>query len=340
MAVLSAYFDRLLPIIEADLQHLLEIPAGYPPLFYQMLHYHMGWVDEHGNSIPANGGKRIRPMLSLIVSEAVSGQVDPARPAAAAAELIHNFSLFHDDIQDGSPLRRNRPTAWKIWGTEQGINAGDTMFALAHLAIPRLGAHHPADIRAELLHILDETCLELTRGQHLDMSFEKRDIVSVDEYLDMIEGKTAALLAASAEMAALSAGSDESTRQHYREFGMNLGLAFQVRDDILDIWGDPKLTGKIAAVDIRDRKKSLPALYGLSQSPELQVMYADTLPMDDDRVKTAISLLDAVDAQGYAASLVEEYSHNTIAYLEAADPEGQSGEALVEIVDFLLKRTH
>jgi geranylgeranyl diphosphate synthase type I len=136
MSILSSYFERLLPVVEADLQSVLHLPQNYPPLFARMLHYHMGWINEDGQTVAVERGKRIRPVLAMLVSEAVCGDYHPARPASAAVELLHNFSLLHDDIQDGSPLRRNRSTAWKIWGMEQAINAGDAMFALAHLAIP------------------------------------------------------------------------------------------------------------------------------------------------------------------------------------------------------------
>jgi geranylgeranyl diphosphate synthase, type I len=339
MPSLSDYFSRFVPIVEQDLRSILTEPIGSPPLFYRMLNYHMGWIDENGTPIDSHKGKRIRPVLSLLASEAVSGSASPARPAAAAVELIHNFSLLHDDIQDGSPLRHNRPAAWKIWGTEQGINAGDTMFALAHLAIPRLSAEgtDPA-MAAGLLYILDETCLELTRGQHLDMIFEQRSDVSAEEYLDMIQGKTAALLAASAQMGALAAGGDQETQNHYRAFGLNLGLAFQVMDDVLDIWGEPAMTGKEAAVDIRQRKKSLPVLYGLANNPDLREHYLSNTPMDDHRVQTAIDLLDQVDARDYAEELAKQYSINTVDHLEAASPEGDAGQALYSLVDMLLNR--
>src|SRR5262249_7455742 len=150
-------------------------------------------------------------------------------------------------------------TVWVLWGMAQAINAGDSMFSLAHLAIPRLApADLPAETQVQMLALLDDTSLELTRGQHLDIGFETRQSVSVDEYIDMIRGKTAALIGAAAEMGAIAAGVSDQTRHHYGEFGRNLGIAFQIEDDMLDIWGAPELTGKQAAVDIVQRKKSLP----------------------------------------------------------------------------------
>lgn len=336
---LSTFFDSYLPLIEADLQTVLAPPAGSPPLFYRMLHYHMGWVGPDGEPGQANGGKRIRPVLCLLACNASGGETDAARPPAAAVELIHNFSLLHDDIQDRSPLRRNRPTAWSIWGEAQAINAGDTLFTLAHLAIPRLAEGRlTGETQARMLTIADETCLELTCGQHLDMLFEERDDVGVDEYLEMIRGKTAALLSAAARLGALAAGAGEDVQAHYAGFGRCLGMAFQVRDDILDIWGDPSLTGKEAAIDIRQRKKSLPVLYGLERSAALRDLYASPAPFDDAQVQQAVSLLGEAGARDYAESLAERYSDETLEHLDAAQPQGEAGQALYALVDRLLHR--
>ncbi len=340
MASLAEYTTRLLPIVEQDLRNVLTPGDGFPPLFYRMLHYHMGWVDAEGEPVDDGRAKRVRPLLTLLTCEAVCGSHDQGRSSAAAVELIHNFSLLHDDIQDGSPLRRNKPTAWTLWGLEQGINAGDAMFALAHLAIPRLAgpASDPA-VLVRLLQILDETCLDLTRGQHLDMSFETRDDVSAAEYLDMISGKTAALIAAAAQMGALSGGASDDEAEHYRAFGRNLGLAFQVLDDILDIWGESDVIGKESAVDIRERKKTLPVLYGLARSEELQDVYAAEV-MTEEKVRHAVRLLAEVEAREYAEAVAQDYSRQTVSHLEALSPDHAAGEALYELVDSLLNRDH
>lgn len=335
MSILSDYFARLLPVIENDLQAVLTLQEGFPAAYYHMLHYHMGWVDEHGQPADIDRGKRLRPLLSLLVSETVSGNSTPARPPAAAVELIHNFSLLHDDIQDRSPTRRNRPTVWCVWDEKQAINAGDAMFALAHLAIPRLSdGKHPERL-VRMLTILDETCMELTRGQHLDISFEDRGEISTDEYLNMIAGKTAALLSASAQLGAIAAGADDT---HYAAFGHNLGMAFQVLDDILDIWGDPELIGKKASIDIWQRKKSLPVLYGLSHSEELHERYANQEPFTGADVEHIKDLLDEVGARRYAEDLARQYSEQTMQHLNAANAQGQAGAALRELVDMLLHR--
>lgn len=341
MPVLSQFFDEYLPLIASDLRSVLDPRTEAPPLFYRMLHYHMGWVDADGKSIHPEGGKCIRPVLCLLVCKSTCGDHNPARPAAAAVELIHNFSLLHDDIEDQSLLRRNRRTVWSIWGEKQAINAGDAMFALAHLAIPRLSNNHvDRTTQACTLEIIDATSLELTRGQHLDIEFEVSEGIAIEDYLNMIGGKTAALLAAAAHLGALTGGADAPTQTHYRAFGENLGMAFQVRDDMLDIWGDPALTGKEAAHDIVQRKKSLPVVYGLERSAELRSLYADPRLFDEGTVRHVVDLLESVGARDYVDELARHYSDETIAHLEAAGPLGDAGEALFELVGQLLHREH
>ncbi|MFN8560623.1 MAG: polyprenyl synthetase family protein [Anaerolineae bacterium] len=232
-------------------------------------------------------------------AEAVGGDWQAALPAAAAVELLPNFSLIHDDIQDDSPTRHNRPSVWMIWGRANAINAGDALFALAYTALQHLDTAQIAPETAlKVWAIFNFTNLELTRGQHLDMRFEHQETVTVDEYLSMIGGKSAALVAACAQMGALIGCGDEATAEHFGDFGRNLGLAFQIRDDILGIWGDPTVTGKSAATDILSRKKSLPVLYGLSQSARLHEVYR-TEPFGDAQVSEAVALLDSVGAQEY-----------------------------------------
>ncbi len=341
MSTLSQFFDEFMPLIESDLRAVLAPRPEAPPLFDRMLQYHMGWVDADGQAIHPEGGKCIRPVLCLLICKATSGDHTPARPAAAAIELIHNFSLIHDDIEDRSPLRRNRPTLWSIWGEKQAINAGDAMFALAHLAI----SHFPAGdvshvMQARMLEIIDATSLDLTRGQYLDMDFEVRDGITIEDYLTMIRGKTAALITAAAQLGALAGGADDIGQNHYRAFGESLGMAFQACDDMLDVWGDPALTGKQAAHDIVQRKKSLPVVYGLERSSELRDLYADPQPFDEGTVRRAVSLLDSVGAREVVDRLARQYSDETITHLEAASPLGDAGEALFELVNQLLHREH
>ncbi len=243
-----------LPLIEAEMQRVIGRAEGAYAGHYGMLRYHMGWVDPQMQPAVVNSGKRIRPVACLLACEAVGGAVEDALPLAAAVELLHNFSLIHDDVEDDSPTRRHRPTVWALWGVPQAINAGDAMFTLARLALHGLGSRPiPPAMAMDACMIFDQACLRLTEGQYLDMSFEGRLDVSVDEYLAMIEGKTAALLSASLELGALVGGADQATRGHLAHFGRSLGLAFQMEDDILGIWGDEAVTGKSAASDILAR---------------------------------------------------------------------------------------
>ena len=189
----AAYRERYLPLLESELKGALAAEGRMFP-YYGMMQYHMGWLDEHLRPAHAPVGKQLRPLICLLVCEAVGGQVEHALPAAAAVELVHNFSLIHDDIEDDSPTRRHRPTLWKLWGLAQGVNCGDGMFAKAIVVLNDLhGRGVPPRRALDAQRILIETCLELTEGQYLDMMFETRQGAEVEEYLQMIRRKSAAL---------------------------------------------------------------------------------------------------------------------------------------------------
>lgn len=326
--------------VDAEMRAVLQADGRRNDPFYGMIHYHMGWVDAQLQPMVSPGGKMIRPVLLLLCCEAVGGRWEQAVPAGAALEILHNFTLVHDDIQDASPTRRGRQTVWNIWGVPQAINTGDAMFAAAQLAMARLSDRDvAAPVVVAALRRLNETCMDLTRGQYRDMSFEQRDDVTVDEYLAMIHGKTAALLALSTELGARIGGASEARVRHLAQFGRDLGLAFQVRDDILGIWGDEAEIGKSAESDILTKKKSLPVLYGLAASPELRAHYA--LPADGPAfVRRAISLLNDVKARTFAAGEESRYAAGALAHLRAAQPEGEAAQALYQLADLLLNRTY
>jgi geranylgeranyl diphosphate synthase, type I len=332
--------QTMLAALNDEMRAVLQATGEKPDLFYGMIHYHMGWVDAELQPADVHPGKQIRPLLCLLACQAAGGDWRQALPAAAAIEILHNFSLVHDDIEDASPTRRGRPTVWQLWGIEQAINAGDAMFALAHLAMSRLLERGvPAPIVVQALRRFDETCVQLTQGQHADMDFEKRDQVSVEEYLAMITGKTAVLVSLSTELGARIAGVSQQHIDHYTQFGLNLGLAFQVQDDILGIWGDESLTGKSAATDIITRKKSLPVLYGLAQSDELHQLYAQP-ENGEDFVSQVIRLLDQQGTREYTQAKASAYSDEASAHLVAAQPSGSAATALHQLTDMLLQRKH
>lgn len=324
--------------VNAEMKAVLNATDETPDLFHGMMHYHMGWRDEQLQPANVHVGKQIRPVICLLTCMAAGGDWQQAVPAAAAIELLHNFSLIHDDIEDASPTRRGRKTLWTIWGVEQAINAGDAMFALAHLALNRLvdrGVSAETAVRA--LRRFDETCVRLTQGQYADMDFERRDSVTVDDYLAMITGKTAVLLSLCNELGALIAGCGDETVHNYAQFGLNLGLAFQVIDDILGIWGDEAVIGKSASTDILTKKKTLPVLYGLSQNGALRKLYEQE-NTDEQFVKEAISVLDKTGSREYATERATDYSQTALQHLEEAQPSGTAFLALDQLSTILLHR--
>jgi geranylgeranyl diphosphate synthase type I len=224
---------------------------------YQMVRYHLGLDGSAGGS-----GKRLRPLLGLLAYASLTGDHRGALPGAAAVELGHNFSLVHDDIEDRDVERRHRATLWTVYGLAQAINAGDALFALSRLALHRLSdlGYPPVKV-LRLMRLYDETCLSLCEGQYLDIwAGEHDETMSVELYFDMIGRKTAALIAASIEAGALLATDDEAVVRAYRAFGWALGLAFQLNDDLLGIWGEAAVTGK-APSDLAKHKKTLPVIY-------------------------------------------------------------------------------
>jgi geranylgeranyl diphosphate synthase type I len=336
-------FRYYVPLIEEEMRQVLASDDGYLAGHYGMLQYHMGWMDQQLRPTQIDGGKRIRPVLCLLSSQAVGGTIERALPAAASLELLHNFSLIHDDIEDDSPTRRHRPTVWAIWGRPQAINAGDAMFALSRKALYGLLERGvQADVVLRAMAWYDETCLRLTEGQYLDMSFEGRLDVTSDEYLTMIGGKTAALLDASLRIGAIVGGASASTADCLGQFGRAVGLTFQIQDDILGIWGEEALTGKSAQSDILTRKKSLPIVYGLEHplmGQALRELYRR--PVQPADVPAVLALLDGADARTHAEEMAQEQHRRALADLRDSGvlvDGNEAGQALVQVAEALLNR--
>lgn len=327
---------ELVSAIEAELQKQvsrLDAPRTKP--FHEMLTYHMGWTGEGAG--PEATGKRIRPLLVLLCASACGANWQFALPAAAAIELVHNFSLVHDDIQDNSSKRRGRDTAWVKWGAPMAINVGDALFVMSSQAIVDLKENYSPDIVMKAAEILHNTCLDLTRGQFLDMSYEERNDLGVEDYWYMISGKTSALIAACCQIGALLGGADEEKQEVYRSFGHYLGLAFQVQDDILGIWGDEKVTGKSVASDLVEGKNSLPVLAGLDKKGKFAERWAQG-PITAEEVGEVSRLLASEGGLLASQEAAKQMTDLALMNLREADPQGEAGDALFELTSRLLGR--
>jgi geranylgeranyl diphosphate synthase type I len=234
--------------------------ARLTPSIRDVVGYHLGWTDAAGNPTAVKGGKGIRTALATLSAEASWADASVGAPGGVAVELVHNFSLLHDDLMDGDVERRHRPTAWALWGPSVALLAGDALCTLATDVLLR--APNPAAPAAALA--LCEATAEMIAGQADDLAFEARRAVSVEECMGMSTAKTGALLGCAASMGAILASAPPATVRALRDFGRHLGVAFQATDDLLGIWGDPATTGKPAGNDIRQRKKSMPIVAALA----------------------------------------------------------------------------
>ncbi len=293
--------------------------------YYGQIEYHLGWVNADFSPSTGHSGKLLRPTLLLLAYEAagawgLADEAGPANvdylrraiPAAVAIELTHNFTLIHDDIEDGDTERHHRTTLWKLWGISQAINTGDGLFALSRLALwGVLNEGVESAIAARLGELLDLACLTLAEGQYLDISFEGRQDISVAMYIDMISRKTAALLSCAAEMGALLGARDQEIIDRLRNFGHSIGIAFQVRDDLLGVWASTAELGKTPAGDIYRRKKSLPILHALEQARDpdqqfLRIVYAQEAPITGEQVEAMLAIFARTQTKAYCQRFLAE----------------------------------
>ena len=326
----------MLTSLEDELHHSIESQQE-PELaqYYSMLAYHLGWEGQGAG--PDARGKRIRPLLVLLTCSAAGGDWKDALPAAAAVELVHNFSLIHDDIQDNSPLRRGREAVWKRWGIAQAINTGDAMLTIAHLTLLRMVVSSSAEITLNAALILQQACLQLTKGQYLDLASESQDQLSIEEYWRMVGGKTAALLGACTELGAVVADCSASRRKAFRDFGYHVGLAFQAQDDILGIWGDAALTGKSNESDLITGKKSLPVIYGLRQDEDFTARWTAG-PIQRNETEALANLLESEGARKFSQDAAAQMTSKALNALSEAQAEGEASNALNDLANRLLNR--
>jgi geranylgeranyl diphosphate synthase type I len=331
----SIDLDRLIADTEAAMLRVIDDAEDERTSeLYAFVRYHMG-LDSDGPR-----GKRIRPLIGLLAYQSIAGEHMRALPGAAAVEMGHNFSLVHDDIEDHGVERRHRPALWTVAGVPQAINTGDALFTLSRMALHRLSEEGFSDAKVlALMRLYDETCLALCEGQFMDIwTSEHDEWRSVDWYFDMIGRKTAALIAGSTQAGAMLATDDEAIVSAYRRFGWSLGIAFQLNDDLLGIWGDKAATGKESS-DIATRKKTLPLLYALQEARAADrerlgaILQRPGHEPTPDEVVEARAILERVGARDYTrdhAARHRDEALEEIAALGFIEPEAR--ERLEQIV--------
>ncbi|MEU6037185.1 polyprenyl synthetase family protein [Actinomadura sp. NPDC047616] len=341
---------------------LRAVVDGMPDEVRAVTAYHFGWLDEHGRPVAGGGaGKALRPALALLSAEAVGGAAADGLPAALAVELTHNFSLLHDDVMDRDRTRRHRPTAWSVFGANPAILAGDALLACAFESLagapsawPPAG-HAPAEhgvakrvpaegVLAEGVRTLSRAVLDLVEGQCADVSFETRTDVDVPECLRMAEHKTGALLAASCALGAAYGGGTPPQIGGLRRFGARIGLAFQLVDDLLGIWGDPAVTGKPVHADLRRRKKSLPVVAALASGTaaggELARLYLRDGPLPEGDAARAARLVEEAGGRAWARQRARRLKAEALAELDAAAPVERPRAGLRALAHLVLDRDH
>ena len=314
-----------------------------PSDLYPMMLYHMGWADEEGNLLEERiaEGKALRPTLCLFSCEAHSGAWEQAMPAAAALELVHNFSLIHDDIQDGDTERRHRSTLWVLWGQPQAITAGNAMRSLADRSA-LCGAGLPRQKVLRASGLLTQAYLDMIRGQCMDLSFEGRLDIRLDDYLGMIACKTGSLIRCGMEMGALIGTDDEGSVSHFAKIGAYLGRAFQIRDDHLGIWGDEINTGKPVGNDIRRKKKSFPIVFALeaaegSARKRLTEVYSSE-EVDERDVDDVLDVLAELNAAEYSMSDTQRATGLALGHAREAGLSPWALQELEQMATFLVER--
>ena len=292
------------------------------------------------NYIMHLGGKRIRPMLTLLGYQIFKPDIKKALPLALATEIFHNFSLVHDDIMDEAPLRRGKPTVHVKYNLNSGILSGDAMLILAYEYLSRFP--EPSLI-PKLYSVFNRTALEVCEGQQMDINFETRTEVSIPEYLKMIELKTAALIGGGLELGAIGAGASEEAVAHLAGFGRNIGIAFQLQDDILDTFGDPQKVGKKVGGDIVQNKKTFLIIKALErakpdQNQQLLHWMTNSNFNEDEKVKAVIDLMNQLDIKKLALEAKEQFQQKGLDHLEAVSVPEEKKKSLRKLADSLLIR--
>lgn len=281
------------------------------------------------------GGKRLRPVLVLMACEAVGGDINRALTPAIGLEMFHNFTLLHDDVMDKADIRRGKPTVHVKWDDNTAILSGDAMLTMA----TQLIAQSPADVMPQVMDLYNRTAMEIYEGQQYDVDFETRTDVTVDEYIEMIRLKTSVLLGCACKMGALIGGADEATAQLFYKVGENLGLAFQLQDDMLDVWGDEATFGKAIGGDIMNNKKTFLLINAMQRATgdhkvELSLWLSTPNASRAVKVPAVTAIYDALNLRSLSLDAINRYNDEA---LEALSKIAISDEARSEFANFITR---
>jgi geranylgeranyl diphosphate synthase type I len=325
---LSRARDAVMPAMTAAIARLT-------PDLQRVASYHLGWTDAEGRPVSASGGKGVRAALAVLSAEAAWADGSVGIPGAVAIELVHNFSLIHDDVIDGDETRRHRPTVWALFGLGQAIVVGDALQTLAHQVLLDVPGG------AVATGVLADATAAMIAGQADDIAFETRISVSIEQCMAMSAGKTGALLGCASSIGAVLAGAPDATVGALRDFGTHLGLAFQAVDDLLGIWGDPDRTGKPAGSDLRQRKKTLPVVAALASGAdegiELRGLLSDG-QLGECEVERAVSLVEACGARSWTANRARAHMDAALGALNRVRMNPLAHRELSDLAAFVVER--
>lgn len=301
-----------------------------PALLYRPIEYTLN-----------QGGKRLRPLLSLVSCQMFDGNIEESLVPAVSLEMFHNFTLIHDDIMDKAPIRRGKPTVYQKWNDNVAILSGDTLFAMAYDHL----MNYPKDHLRDLIKLLNQTAIGVCEGQQLDMDFEKQETVSIDEYIEMIRLKTAILIGACLKAGAITADASPENQQKIYYFGEQIGLAFQLMDDLLDVFGDVSKFGKTNGGDIKENKKTFLYLKSLelAKGDDLQTLkhYFSRTDFDDvEKFQVIKSIYQKLNLQSITEDLMNHYYHQAQLTLASIPVDAQNKIQLIELTDAIMQRDH
>ena len=325
-------------ILDASLREAVSEKLSYTAT---PIEYHMGWSSSSGKSIKSTEGKRLRPALMLFACMSLGGKIESVLPPAIAIELVHNFSLIHDDIEDRDTQRHNRPTVWSVWGEPKAIHLGSILYDLAFLQMKN-APHVPPERLLYASSRLSESSFEMMKGQYLDISFEGRAQVSTKEYIEMIAFKTASLISCAMDIGVFIGTGNRKLAASIAIIGRQIGQLFQIRDDILGIWGDVQSTGKPVGADIRRKKKSFPIVCAMevaNKPSTVELNYIFSKPLLDDRdVEKVLVTLDKANVKSHSEATTQQIASRILKEVERAKLPADFRISIEELVDFLVTR--